>query len=103
METILLQGINLNQLLEKIGQLIDSKIGTGFNQPQEKNQSDYISRSEVAKLLKISLPTLHEWTKLGWLQSYKIGTRVLYKLAEVEASLHQVSNRKHKKSGNYEA
>jgi excisionase family DNA binding protein len=84
---ILLNGINVSELLEKIGELIDSKISKSQNSPRTKIQSKFICRKEVALLLKISLPTLNEWTKEGLLKSYRIGTRVLYKLEEVEQSL----------------
>ena len=98
MENIILHGLTLDDLLLRIGQIIDTKIGS---QPQTKTQvqSEYITRKEVAKLLKVTLPTLHDWTKLGWLQSYKIGNRVLYKLREVEESIQQVFFHKHKKGG----
>jgi len=43
------------------------------------------------------LPTLNDWSKLGRLQSYKMGNRVLYKKHEVENSLHQVATLKFKK------
>ena len=98
MNQILLNGINVNELLEKIAQLIDTKIGH-FHQPTEKKQSKFISRAEVAAILKISLPTLNEWTKLGWLLSYKMGNRVLYNHEEVEQSLTKVIANKHKKGG----
>src|SRR5438874_1333287 len=100
MNQILLNGINLNELLDKIGQLIDRKIGD-IQQPAEKPQSKFISRQEVAKLLKISLPTLNEWTKLGWLLSYKMGNRVLYKQEEVEQALCKVTAYKHKRGGQH--
>ena len=87
-----------NELLEKIGQLIDSKIGH-VQQPTEKTNSKFISRLEVAKLLKISLPTLNEWTKLGRLLSYKMGNRVLYNAQEVENALCKVTAYKFKKGG----
>ena len=93
-------GVSVNQLLEKIGQLIDKKIGRDFQQPEKQNQTKYISRAEVAKLLKITLPTLNDWTKLGRLQSYKIGTRVLYKLHEVEGSIDKLATYKYRKGGN---
>lgn len=38
----------------------------------------YLTRDEVCDLLKISLPTLHRYTKRGILPARKIGTRVLY-------------------------
>jgi len=97
MNEILLNGINLNELvekLEKIEKLLDSYLTT--QQPNEI-KPDFISRAEVATLLKITLPTLHEWTKLGWLKSYKMGNRVLYKPHEVIEALKTTSINKHKK------
>lgn len=102
MTEILLNGINLNELLDKIGQLIDTKIGD-IQQPTGKNRSSLISRKEVATLLQISLPTLNDWTKSGLLNSYRIGTRVLYKREEVEQSLTQRNFNKFKKGGNHGA
>ena len=99
---ILLNGVRLSELLEKIGQLIDAKIGH-VQKPETKEQSKFISRAEVALLLKISLPTLNEWTKLGRLLSYKMGNRVLYNLQEVENALCNVTAYKHKKGGYYGA
>lgn len=49
--------------------------------------SGYITRREVAKLFQISLVTVHDWTKKGILQAYKIANRVYYKQSEVESSL----------------
>ena len=95
MGQILFTGVTVNDLLLQIGQLIDSKIG---NLPLNENkQSDYLSRKEVAQLLKITLPTLHDWSKLGYLKSYKIGTRVLYKQSEVIETLEKVPSFKNKK------
>jgi excisionase family DNA binding protein len=97
MMQVILSGVTLNELLSQIGQLIDSKIG---NPPLKENkQSGYLSRKEVAKLLKITLPTLHDWTKLQYLKAYKIGTRVLYKESEVIETLEKVPSFKHRKGG----
>lgn len=95
MEQILLNGINVEQLLEKIGKLLDSRLKKEVSPKQDK--STYVTRLEVCNLLKISLPTLHDWTKLKWLQSYKIGNRVLYKLEEVEEAIKKTSIQKHRK------
>ncbi len=97
MNEILLNGINVEQLLDKIGKLLDSRLKCN-TPPKNETQSQYLSRKDVAKLLKISLPTLHEWTKLEWLKSYKIGSRVLYKLEEVQEAVTKVSNNKHKRN-----
>lgn len=97
MEQIILVGTHLEDLLSRIEQIIDKRLNS--LSPQKPEESEYITRKEVAKLLKVTLPTLHDWTKLGWLQSYKIGNRVLYKQKEIEESLHQVLFHKHKKGG----
>jgi len=49
-----------------------------------------LTRKETAKLLCISLPTLHEWTKTGIIKAYRIGNRVLYKQEEVKQALNQI-------------
>ena len=98
MNEILLNGINVNELLDKIGQLIDTKFGN-VQRPTQKNPSKFISRKEVAILLKISLPTLNEWTKEGRLVGYKMGNRVLYKSEEVEQAFCKVTAYKYKKGG----
>jgi len=94
---ILLNGVNISILFEKL-EKIEKLLGSYLeNQPSNKIIPDFISRSEAAKLLKITLPTLNEWTKLGRLKSYKIGNRVLYKLDEVIEAVKSTSNNKHKK------
>lgn len=95
---IILSGLTLNDLLEKIGEVIDNRLSKSVPNKLE-NQSGYLSRKEVSKLLKITLPTLHDWTKQGILKSYKIGTRVLYKESEVKETLERVPLFKHRKGG----
>jgi excisionase family DNA binding protein len=68
-----------------------------YNPPQI-NYSNYITRKETAKLLKISLTTLNEYSKQGIVPSYRVGNRRLYKLNEVENSLIQVKCIKYKRS-----
>lgn len=98
MDQIIITGIKANELLERIGQLIDSKVGIPPTKTKD-NQSDYITRANASGLLKISLPTLHDWTKLGYLKSYKMGTRVLYRESEIIEALEKVSSFKFKKGG----
>lgn len=95
MTQILLNGVSLEGLLERIEQLIDAKIGVLPTNTEK--QSDYITRKETAELLKITLPTLHDWCKVGYLKPYKIGARVLFKKSEVIATLEKVPSFKHKK------
>jgi excisionase family DNA binding protein len=97
MGQILFTGITVNELLLQIEQMIDAKVCVLT--PIKTHQSGYLSRKEVAKLLKITLPTLHDWTKLQYLKAYRMGTRVLYKESEVIDTLENVPSFKHKKGG----
>ena len=51
---------------------------------QPKEPTDYLTRSEVCKLLKIDLSSLHRWRKEGKIPSYGLGNRVYFKRSEVE-------------------
>jgi hypothetical protein len=47
----------------------------------------YLTRRETAEKLRISLPTLNDYTKKGFITSYNFGVRVLYKNDEIEKFL----------------
>ncbi len=51
------------------------------------DKNTYLTRNEVAKLLKISLPTLRKNVERGIIPETKIAGRVLYNLAELKESL----------------
>ena len=51
---------------------------------QPKEPTEYLTRSEVCKLLKIDLSSLHRWRKEGKIPSYGLGNRVYFKRSEVE-------------------
>ena len=71
---------------------------TNDNKPvTDETATGYLKREEVAKLLRVSLPTLHDWTKSGIIKAYRIGGRVLYKESEVKGSLHTIRSNKYKK------
>jgi excisionase family DNA binding protein len=48
---------------------------------------EYLTRNELAEMLKCDLSTIHNWTKKGKLIPYGIGNRVYYKRSEVESVL----------------
>lgn len=51
------------------------------------SEETYLSRYEVADLLKVCVTTVHNYTKKGYLKPYGIGRRVLYKKSEVENAI----------------
>jgi excisionase family DNA binding protein len=49
--------------------------------------TEYLTRTELAEMLKCDLSTIHNWTKKGKLIPYGIGNRIYYKRDEVESML----------------
>lgn len=60
---------------------------------QPKKQAEYLTRKEVALILKVSLVTLSDWNKKGILKPYRLGNLIRYKSSEIEESLIAI-NRK---------
>jgi excisionase family DNA binding protein len=61
---------------------------TGATTPQStKSHQPYLTRLEVCKLLTITLPTVHEWTKRGILTAYRLGNRVYFKREEIDKAM----------------
>lgn len=54
---------------------------------QPKEPTEFLTRQEVAELLKIDLSSVHNWTKKKILQSYQCSGRVYYKRKEVENAI----------------
>jgi len=46
-----------------------------------------LSIKEVCALFQISKPTIYEWIKHGKLKPYKVGARVYFLMADIEALL----------------
>ncbi len=60
------------------------KIG---QQPEKEKGRDLYTREEVKELLKVSYPTLFNWNNKKILTAKKIGHRVYYVRADVQALL----------------
>ena len=90
---IILHSTPIPELRAMIGDIVEEKLRQ-FKPDSSLPQTngEYHSRKEVCALLKISTLTLHYWSKEGILQGYRIGGRVLYKSAEVEAALREIAN-----------
>jgi excisionase family DNA binding protein len=97
MQQILLQGLGLNDFKNLISEVLEEKLGNTSVKDSYISDSKYLSRKEVSLLLKISFTTLHDWSKRGIIQSYRIGNRILYKKNEIEQAITQVKNLKYKR------
>ena len=61
---------------------------------QPKVPEEYITRKELADLLKCDLSTLYNWVKKGKLKTYGLGNRIWFKRSEIEAALLPLNEKK---------
>ena len=90
MSTIQFIGTNPTDLITELKNVLIPELKAQLSaQFQPKEPTEYLTRSEVCKLLKIDLSSLHRWRKEGKIPSYGLGNRVYFKRSEVE----QIINR----------
>lgn len=60
---------------------------------------EYLTRKETAKMLGISLPTLHSYVKKGFLTAHRVGEKtVRFKKEDVEKALNAVEPMKYRRA-----
>jgi hypothetical protein len=87
METVQFIQVTPEQLQNAIIEGVKSQLQDLKKHFQPKEPNEYLTRVEVAEMLKIDLSSVHNWTKKGILISYQIGGRVYYKRQEVENAI----------------
>lgn len=86
--SVLIHNVTLDDFFDKFRSTIREEIQLTTSQKKEDPQ--YLTRKEAAKFLKISVPTLHSYTKTGRLNGYRIGRRVLYKMEDLELNMSPI-------------
>lgn len=97
---IILNGISFEQLKEEFKTIVQTevqKILTELPPTTTESIPEFITRKETSRILGISLPTLHEWTKNGIIPAQRIGTRVRYRRTDVYASLKSIDTLKYRR------
>ncbi len=86
-----------NVTAEQINNLFDGL----KNQIKELKQNfepvkptEFLTRNELAELLKCDLSTIHNWCKKGKINPYGIGNRVYFKRSEIESVIIPLTNKK---------
>ena len=93
---VLIQNITLPELQKMLQDTLEECLQKRVT--MDTGAPEILTRTEAAKMLHVSLPTLHYWTKEGIVKGTRIGTRVRYRLADVEAALVNIVNIKHARS-----
>ena len=63
------------------------------SQQQQITSKEWLTAPEVATLLKISLTSIHQWSKDGRLKKHKIGNRIRFRHDEVLESLTRIESK----------
>ncbi|PWE00997.1 helix-turn-helix domain-containing protein [Marinilabilia rubra] len=77
------------QIREQLQEQFQAQTEKLKKQLQAPTPPEYLTRHETAKLLKVDLSTVHNWTKKGILKRYGIGNRVYYKFSEIEKAIQE--------------
>jgi len=96
LNNLILTSIAETDFREMITAAIRKELSGMYPQQKATAQPEFLTRHETAERLKISLPTLHLWTKTGTLQGYRVNGRVLYKSNEVDSSLQAMKTIKNR-------
>ena len=86
--SVLIHNVTLDDFFEKFRSTIREEIQ--LTNSHKKEEPQYLTRKEAAKFLKISVPTLHNYTMTGRLNAFRMGRRVLYKMEDLELSMTEV-------------
>ncbi len=90
-EQFILNGLTVERLSEMIREAVHEEMQQ-MQVPVWREQNDrYLSRKEVATLLKISLVTLTSWINRGKIKAHKIGGRVLFRECDIKESVAQIT------------
>ena len=87
-------GITPQQLKESILSDVRTELKEIVLNFQPQLQPEYLTRKEVAQILKVSLVTLTDWNKKGVLKPYRLGNLIRYKRVELDQALISINSKK---------
>lgn len=96
-DSTMIIGIRADRLEDMISQAVLTAIRV-YRAAEERSRppatdpapEELLTRDQAAQLLGITLPTLRDYTRRGYVTGYLIGTRVRYKRNEVLDSLQRI-------------
>lgn len=95
MSHIILHGISTDEFKELCLEVFKEMFGANSSNEKVSNnkklsiesEESFLTRQQAADYLQMSLPTLHQYTKNGWITSYRIGNKIRYRKADLETAL----------------
>jgi excisionase family DNA binding protein len=96
MENIILHSTPMRDFKFMIGEVVREQLETLIPK-KEPQEHFYLTRSEAAAKLRITLSTLDKYSKAGIVQSYKVGGRIRFKSSDIEKAFEAVKNQKYRR------
>lgn len=92
-QTIQITQLTPEQFEESVRKAVKSQLDFLTKEiKKETPKEQYLTRKEVADMLKIELSTLHNWCKKGKLKPYGIGNRVYFLQSDIEKALKPLNH-----------
>jgi len=92
--TILLHNITPDEFKNELISSLKEVIKELVLESKKEKPVEYLTRKEVSEILKVSLVTIHSWSKLGILNPYRIGNKIRFKSNEIKNALTSIQFRK---------
>jgi hypothetical protein len=92
--SIMIHNVTVEELFEKIRTTVRDELIIQKSHPVVVDKK-YLTRKETATRLRITLPTLNTYTKIGYLKGARFGYRVLYLEEDVQAAIKDIPIRKY--------
>lgn len=54
---------------------------------EKKREEEYLTRKEASEMLKVSLVTISEWSKIGIIKPLRLGNLIRFKKSDLEKSM----------------
>ncbi len=83
--------ISPQELRESILEDVRAELKQLAHHFQPAKPTEYITRQEARKLLKVSMATLTEWNKKGIIKPYRLGNLIRYKRTELDQALIKIN------------
>lgn len=83
---ILIENVTLEELQEIISTTVEN-VFKSLKPAKASKDVKMLTRKETADVLRISLPTLADWTRQGIINAKRLGGRVLYSESDIRQLL----------------
>lgn len=87
--SVLINNVDVEHLINEIVNKVTNVISTTTT--TQKNEDEYMTRTQTIELLKINSCTLWRWTKQGVIPCYGIENRTYYKRSDIINAMQRIN------------